>query len=118
MFDDDLSEDQIFERAKMELHTKANSYISALSEAQLHARQIVSTEKMLDIFRQYFRPVTASRFRVADILKGSVFDYVTDSDRSVEDIPKKKDTQEVARIAEAHARVIDERKEVRIEHER
>lgn len=116
LFEESLTNEQILERAKKELRSMANSYISALADVGLHARQVTTTEKMTDIFRRYFRPKTGGMFKVEDIMQGSVMDYVTDSERDTGDIPKH-DGYENARLAEAHSLVMDERKEAETDYE-
>lgn len=111
-YNEKLTKEQIMERAEKELRSIAQSYISALGDAHLHAKQITTTEEMVDIWRSYFRPVTGLDFRVADIFNNSsAFDSVVDSERDVSVIPRRqRDGMESSRLAEASNRVVKERK--------
>ena len=104
VFEGDLDDEQIFERAKVELRNLANSYIGALEEAHLHARQIESTEAMIDVWRRYFRPISRDAFKVGEIMNDRNLDGITDCTD---------DEQTVYRIAEADRRVVQEKKERR-----
>lgn len=101
-FEEHLTKEQIFERAKTELQSMANSYICALAEARVRARQVKSTTRMLDIYRRYFRPQTGGNFNVETLLCGSVMDYVTASERDMTEIPRRTGVTEAEQIAEAY----------------
>lgn len=109
-FEEELSKDELLAKAKRELTSMANSYITAFSECRLHAKQITKTESMVDVFRRYFRPVTGELFKVDQILQGSILDYVTDSETDITKVPKR-NSYEAARLAEAHSRILKDEKE-------
>lgn len=110
MFDKDKSKEAVFDKAKLELASIIDTYCGALIEAGLHAKMIASTEQMTDIFRRYFRPVTGGNFLVADIMRGSIMDEVTQSERDMRDYPKRR-SLEAARLSEAQSRIVNERRE-------
>lgn len=111
-FEENLTDEQIFERAKSELTNVANSYIRALEDAHLHVRMVTRTERMVDLFRSYFRPITGMNYTVSDLLKSNALEYVVDSERDMQDIGKiYDDSLTNARLAEARQDIIKERRE-------
>lgn len=76
-FSVELSEDEIYERAKSELHSIAQSKIHALSRCRVKATRCTTVE-LIEMCRRYSSPISADRYKISDILNSSYFaDIVT-----------------------------------------
>ena len=78
-FSVDLSDEEIYKRAIMELDAIANAKIHALSNCGVKAYRC-STEELIEMTRRYSCPVSADRFKLRDIVNSSFFDDIFTSD--------------------------------------
>ncbi len=63
---DQLSEDELFEKAKRELHSIANSKIHALEAAGVKAKRC-TTDDLIDMCRRHSQPISTERFKKRDV---------------------------------------------------
>lgn len=110
VFQEDLTDEEMLEKAKLELRGMADNYIATLSNAHVYAKQITQTEQKIDVLRSYFRPKTGDLLRVADIMKSSAMDYVTESETTN---LSTEDDRTSYRIADAHYQVMQQKRERR-----
>lgn len=109
VFSENPTNEERFQRAKKELQSLSNTYISILSAANLHARQVSTTTRMTDLFRTYFRPRTAELCRIDDIMESSVFSYAVDGTEDLTNFPierprdEESAEEEAARLAAVRA---------------
>ena len=85
-FSTDLTQEEIYARAKQELNAKASSMIHALSNSHVKAVRC-KTDELIEMFRFYSSPVSASRFKLKDIKNSSFFDDINTSN-SLHDLQK------------------------------
>ncbi len=74
-FEADLSEEEVYQRAVKELHAMAGAKIHSLSNCGVKAKRCTS-EELIEMCRYYSSPVSASRFKLLDVLKSSFFDDI------------------------------------------
>lgn len=85
-FSTDLTQEEIYARAKQELNAKASAMIHALSNSHVKAVRC-KTDELIEMFRFYSSPVSASRFKLKDIKNSSFFDDINTSN-SLHDLQK------------------------------
>lgn len=78
-FSVDLTEDEIFNRAKAELDSIVNAKTHALSMAGVRAKRC-RTGELIDMCRRQSQPISAERFKLRDILGSTYFNDITTTD--------------------------------------
>lgn len=78
-FSVDLNDEEIYERAILELTSLTRAKIHALSNCNVKAYRC-TTEELIEMCRRYSCPESADRFKLRDIVKSSFFDDICTSD--------------------------------------
>lgn len=77
-FSVDLTEEEIFERAKKELYAIGEAKIHALSAAGVKATRC-KTEDLIEMCRRYSAPISSDRYKIQDVMRSSYFADIVSS---------------------------------------
>ncbi len=97
----ELSEEEIYEKAAQELSTKAGIYSSAIENMGCRVR-LLSGNEILDLFRRHCHPGTAEDVRVEDLFNSSMNSLFVSSDSIIDLLRKKKGEEEFMRQMRAY----------------
>ena len=75
----DLSEEEVLERAKIELAKIASAKIHALAGAGVKARRC-TTNELIDMCRLHLNPISGERFSMEDVENSTFFEDITGTD--------------------------------------
>lgn len=92
-FQTELTTEEIYQRALVELETKGNAYLSALAACNVSGRRLGSKE-YLDLIRRHNKPITGETFTIDDVYNSSVTSLFVTSDSIEEAIKIHKEEQE------------------------
>lgn len=92
----DLSKEEIYQKALVNLRTKTDTMLHALNQGNVYGRRL-TTEEMIETYRIHNNPVTGERFKMKHILNSSFFeDIVAGPDPQLE-LNEKAVEEEIAR---------------------
>lgn len=77
-FSVELTQEEIEERARQELHAMARAYIHSLSSCGVKAKRC-TTEELIEMYRRYSSPISADRYKLRDIVSSSYYEDIVSS---------------------------------------
>lgn len=108
-----LSDEEIVERAKEELAKKCTSLARTLGDCGVFARRL-GVNELIDLLRRQTKPVTASRYRIAEIRNSAYMSAAVKASQTPEEFEAEHNIQlsgqkvDIERVVEVYNREVEE----------